>query len=85
MASNNMTWMAAAVAANHAYTVVLAWGVRKLEVLYVSTELGTSERMESLPTYSRLLIVMILLNPATLAESWRIIRQHLRDRDRRGD
>ena len=65
--------MAASLIANHAYTVVLAWGVRTLERLYVGVPEGTHERMEVLPAYSRLLILMILLNPATLAESWRLI------------
>lgn len=73
----NRTWLVASVAANHSYTVFLAWGVRQLERLYVSLEPGTFEKMEMLPIFGKVLLVMILANPATWRETWRLVNCYL--------
>lgn len=71
----DQSWIALAILANHAYTVLLAWGVRKLEALYLASGgMSPAVFQELMPWYSRILILLILLNPATLAETARLAR-----------
>lgn len=72
----DQSWIALAIVANHAYSVLVAWGVRHLERLYLAAPgMDPAVFQELLPWYSRVLILLILLNPATLAESARLIRE----------